>query len=138
MKFRLLLSFAIISFNAYGQGRFADAAFVYKGFNAVGTTAGMRLYSKAVDTLQSVTKSQLDAASLDTLNFLLSRVKAKRHFQQKLGRGIYASVIKDGNARRIVIFPDWAIIDVAQQKQYVFRGTPYAGIFHRFVERNFY
>ena len=140
MKFLFLLLFTAITVCSYSQlagNSFADTAFIYKGFGSGGTTANLWFYSKAVDTIQSVTKSQLDTEYLDTLNYLIEHVKSKRHFQQKIGPSFYASIIKDGRERRIAIVPNWAIIDLENKRQFVFRGTPYFEIYYRFVDEEF-
>lgn len=139
MKFWFLLC-TMASFCSYSQQTnktFADTIFIYKGFSSGGTTANLWFYSKAVDTNRNVTKIQLNAQSLDTLNFLIGHVKSKRHFQQKVGRSFYASIIKDRHERRIAIVPNWAIIDLDNKRQYVFRDTPYAEIYNRFVDKNY-
>jgi hypothetical protein len=138
-KFYSFLLLTVMSFCSFAQQAdkpFADTAFVYKGFGSGGTTANLGYYSKAVDTMQNVTRNQLDAPSLDTLNFLVRHVKSNRHFQQKVGRSYYLSIINDGQERRIAVIPDWAIIDLENKRQYVFRNTPYAEVYNRFVERN--
>ena len=140
LKYYFLLIFPLTSFCSFAQQTeksFVDTAFAYQGFGSGGTTANLWFYSKAVDTMQNVTKRQLDAESLDTLNLLLGNVKSKRHFQQKIGPSYYASLFVGVLERRIAIVPDWAIIDLANKRQYVFRNTPYAGIYNRFVDRNF-
>lgn len=140
MKFWFLLLFTAVSLGSYsqhGNKPFADKAFIYRGFSSGGTTASLRYYSKAVDTIRGITKTQLDAESLDTLNFLIAHVKSKRHFQQKIRPAFYASIINDGRERRIAIAPNWAIIDLQNKREYVFRGTPYFGIYNRFVDKNY-
>ena len=140
MKFWFLLLFTMLSFCSLSQqtGKtFADTAFIYKGFGSGGTTANLWFYSKAIDTIQNVTKIQLNIQFLDTLNFLIGQAKSKRHFQQKVGRSFYASIIKDGQERRIAIVPNWAIIDLQNKRQYVFRDTPYFEIYNRFVDKNY-
>jgi thiol-disulfide isomerase/thioredoxin len=140
MKFWFLLLFTVASFCSYCQKTdktFADTAFVYKGFDLGGTTINLWFYSKAVDTIKNITKIQLNGQSTDTLNFLIRHIKPKRHFQQKVGRSFYASIIKDGQERRIAIVPNWAIIDLENKIQYVFKDTPYAEIYSRFVDKNY-
>lgn len=140
MRFYFLLLFTTLTICSYSQPpviSFADTAFIYKGFGSGGTTANLLFYSKAVDTIGSVTKIQLTAESLDTLNYLMKHVKSKRHSPKKIGPGFYASIIKNGQERRIAIVPNWAIIDLQNKRQFVFRGTPYFEIYKRFVDRNY-
>jgi hypothetical protein len=140
MRFWFLLLFTIAGLCSYSQQvdkSFADTGFIYKGFGSGGTTANLWFYSKAVDTIPSVTKFKLNAQALDTLNFLIGHIKSKRHFQQKIGRSFYAIIIKEGQERRIAIVPNWAIIDLQNKRQYVFRSTPYFEIYNRFVDENY-
>ena len=139
MKFYSLLLFTTISFASFSQAPkiFADAAYIFKGLNYGGSTASLWYYSKAVDTAQNVTKIQLNKNWLDTLNYLVSQVKSKKHYQQKVGPSFYASIIKDGQERRLAIVAGWAIIDLRNKRQYVFRDTPYFEIYRRFVDRNY-
>jgi hypothetical protein len=138
MKISFLLLLTMTSFCLYGQhtaNSFADTAYIYKGFGAGGTTANLRYYSKAVDTMQKVSKLQLDALSLDSLNYLIRQVQPKRHFQQKIGTSYYATVIKNRQWHRLAIVPNWGIIDLTNNRQYVFKLTPYAEIYQRFVNK---
>ena len=140
MKFWLLLLFTTMTISSYTQPTtnfFADTTYIYKGFGSGGTTTNLWFYSKAVDTVRSITKSQLDAKYLDTLNYLIEHVKSKRHFQQKIGPSFYASIIKKGRERRIAIVPNWGIIDLQNKRQFIFKGTPYFEIYNRFVDEEF-
>ncbi len=140
MKYSFHLLFIVTSLRLYSQQTdevFADTAFIYKGFGSGGTTASLWFYSKAVDTVRMVTRSQLSTRLLDTLNFLFGHVKSKRHFQQKVGPSFYAAIIKNDKERRIAVVPGWAIIDLANKRQYVFRDTPYIGMYNRFVDENY-
>jgi hypothetical protein len=128
---------SLCSYSQQTGKSFADTAFIYKGFGSGGTTANLRFHSKAIDTIRNVAKIQLNGPSLDTLNFLIAHVKSERHFQQKVGPSFYASIIKDAQERRIAVVPNWAIIDLKNKRQYVFRDTPYAGIYYRFMEKNY-
>lgn len=140
MKSLFILLFTVITLCSYCQttgDSFADTAFIYKGFSSGGSTANLWFYSKAVDTIHNVTKSQLNKKSLDTLNYLIDHIKSKKHFQQKIGRSFYASIIKNGKERRIVIIPNWGIIDLKNKKQFVFKNTKYFEVFTRFVDEEF-
>ncbi|MEO6684170.1 MAG: hypothetical protein ABIN48_15205 [Ginsengibacter sp.] len=140
MKNWLLLLFPTLAMHSYDQSAvhsFADTAFVYKGFASGGTTTNLLFHSKTVDTIRGVTISQLNARYLDTLNFLPGKVKTKRHSQQKVGPSFYASIIKDRKERRFAIVPNWAIIDLQNKKQFVFKGTPYFEMYNRFVDETF-
>ena len=138
MKFWFLLFFgttAIYSFGQQTDRSFADIVVIFKGLGSGGSTASLWFYSKAADTMSSVSRVQLSTQYLDTLIFLVAQVKPKRHFQQKVGSSFYASIIKDGQERRIAIVPGWGIIDLKKKKQYAFRGTPYFEIYNRFVDK---
>ena len=102
-----------------------------------GSTASLWFFSRYVDTVRNVVKSQLPAPYLDTLNFLMGQVRSSRHFQQKIGPSYYAVVIKDGQERRMAMVPGWAIIDLSKKRQYVFRHTPYFELYERFLEKNY-
>ncbi|WP_041257671.1 hypothetical protein [Fibrella aestuarina] len=116
---------------------FADAVFIYKGYALGGSTASLKHHSKAVDTIRHVSKIQLDRQDVDTLKFLIGQVKSKRHFQQKIGPSYYARIIKNGQERRIALVPGWAVIDLQNMRQYVFRDTPYGELYNRFIEKNY-
>lgn len=136
--FSLLLVTAVSTCFAQEPGSiFADSAFVFKGFSAGGSTTSLQYNSRMVDTLKYVTKVQLDAGSLDTLNYLMAQVKPNKHHQQKIGPGYYASIYKSGQEKRIALVPGWAILDLKNKQQYVFRNTPYAAIYERFIKRNY-
>lgn len=111
----MFLVVGVFAYSANGQtkGRkFADSAMVYKGFSIGGTTANIHNYSKAVDTMDTVIKSQLSNKYLDTLNLLLNSVKPKRHFQQKIGPSYYAAFSRDRRLHRIAIIKGFGIIDL--------------------------
>ncbi|MDT3401303.1 hypothetical protein [Mucilaginibacter terrae] len=128
MRIWLSTLFLLVCCWTYGQQAnqtFADAAFVYKGFISGGTNAGLRAYSSVIDTSGSVKKIRLNTSYLDTLNFLIGKVKARRHRQQKVGRSFCASILKDGKERKIAIVPDYAIIDLQNRKEYIFARTEF-------------
>ena len=133
----ILLATSCFCFSQKSDYSFADTLFIYKGFGRGGTTASLWFYSKAVDTISTISKTQLNASSVDTLNYLITKVKSKRHFQQKVGPSFYASITRDGKERRIAVVPNWGIIDLANKRQYVFRDTPYSAIYNRFVDESY-
>ncbi len=140
MRIPLLILFLMMSLSLFSQvanKNFIDTAFIYKGFHAGTTSASFLFYSKSVDTARNVIKIQLDTKMIDTLNYLVGHVKSQRHLQQKVGPSFYASIIKDGRERRIVIVPNWAIIDIQNRRQYVFRNKQYFEIYNRFVDKNY-
>ena len=137
----LLVVFALLkTINSFAQSpaaSFADTVFVYNGFGVGGTTASLRYYSHAVDTMRNVTKVQLTKEYVDTLNYLLAHVVSKKHFQQKIGPSFYASVIKNGDERRIALLPRWAVIDLSKKRQYVFKDSSYEAMYQRLIDTNY-
>lgn len=115
----------------------ADTAYIYKGFKQGGSTNSISNHSHKLDTMANVQKVMLTKEALDTLNFLLGQARPKKHFQQKIGPSFYAEIVKNGSKHRIAIISEWAIIDLTTKRQYVFRDTPYADIFNRFVNAQY-
>jgi hypothetical protein len=135
--FWISIILVFISLPAISQ-KFADSAIVFKGYGYGGSTANLKWNSRAVDTIRTVTKVELQKEYLDTLNYLIQKVKAQRHNQQKVGPSFYASIYIKGQERRIAIVPRFGIIDLNNKKQFIFRNTPYSKIFDRFVEKNYH
>jgi len=144
VKSKLILLFVFFgltkTFNSFAQSAvasFADTIFIYKGFGVGGTTASLWYYSHAVDTMHNVSKVQLSKKYVDTLNYLLAHVTSKKHFQQKVGPSFYASVVKNGDERRIALLPKWAVIDLSKKRQYVFKDSSYEAMYQRLIDANF-
>ncbi len=138
----LLIGFLVISCNAFAQNSkstlkqlFADTIYVYKGYITGGTTSNLQIASYRVDSILNVQKVMLDQAAVDTLNFLISQIKPKRHFQTKVGPSYYAKVISDHKIINVAFLDEVGFIDLTNRRQYFFVHTPFEATYKRFVDK---
>lgn len=133
----LFLPTGLLAQNVSGQ-LVVDSGIVYENFYKGGTTAMISYYSLSIDTMAQVDRKPISRAYIDTLSAILSGLKPKRHFQQKIGPGKYAKVYISGIPHRLAFIDNWAIIDFSCRpyKQIVVTKTKYANTFHSFIKNN--
>jgi len=76
-------------------------------------------------------------ALLKTINSFAQSPAASFADTQKIGPSFYASVIKNGDERRIALLPRWAVIDLSKKRQYVFKDSSYEAMYQRLIDTNY-
>nr|WP_199158920.1 hypothetical protein [Pedobacter sp. ASV2] len=113
-----------------------ESGIVYTNFRGGGSTSAIKYNSIAIDSMKSVGKIKLKQEDIDTLQMILSNVKARKHSQQKVGPCYYIKIIINQVSHRIALIPGIVMIDLTDNKQFLLKSQDYIDFTKRFIQRN--